>query len=98
MKYWSILFLTLFISLTALPSVAMVFDWDLPSMKIAANEDSETGETASFKEEIASLPLEIQDFWNPPSYRTHFKILFVNRDDSIHLSPYIAVFSPPPEA
>ena len=96
MKYLSIFILAVFINFTALPSLAVVFDWDLPTLNNNINEEEVKNNLANFNEKLPPKPYNLGDILNVIDF--HKKISFIIKDDSIHLSPYISIFSPPPEA
>lgn len=85
-----------FINFTALPSLAVMFDWEIPTLNANINEEEVKSNLANFNEKLPP---------NPYSYKDFFKGLpldkkinsFILKDDSIHLSPFISIFSPPPE-
>jgi len=97
MKLWSIITLTVFLNFMALPSIATLFDWDLPTTNVVISE-----------EETQHSPLVINEKTIPKTLCVHdfIKFLdsdplsasFVLTDDSIHLTPFLTIFSPPPEA
>lgn len=96
MKYLSIFILAIFINFTALPSLAAVFDWDLPTLNTNINEEEVKNNFANFNEKLPPKPYHFKDFFNVIELNTN-NSSFVLLDDSIHLSPYISIFSPPPE-
>ena len=96
MKYLSIFILAIFINFTALPSLAVIFDWDLPTLNNNINEEEVKNNLANFNEKLPPKPYNLGDILNVIDF--HNKISFIIKDDSIHLSPYISIFFPPPEA
>jgi hypothetical protein len=96
MKYLSIFILAIFINFTALPSLAAVFDWDLPTLNTNINEEEVKNNFANFNEKLPPKPFDFKEFINY-SESSKTKNLFIIKNDSIHLSPYISIFSPPPE-
>lgn len=97
MKYLSIFILAIFINFTALPSLAVIFDWDLPTLNNNINEEEVKNNLANFNEKLPPKPYNLAEILNLLDFN-HNKIFFIIKDDSIHLSPYISIFSPPPEA
>ena len=97
MKYLSIFILAIFINFTALPSLAVIFDWDLPTLNNNINEEEVKNNLSNFNEKLPPKPYNLGDILNVLDIN-HNKISFIIKDDSIHLSPYISIFSPPPEA
>lgn len=97
MKYLSIFILAIFINFTALPSLAAIFDWDLPTLTNNINEEEVKNNFANFNEKLPPKPYNLKDILKELDFnQTQFS--FIIKDDSIHLSPYISIFSPPPEA
>lgn len=94
MKYISIIVLAIFINFSALPSIAGIFDWDISTATVTiAEEEVQTG--TSFNEKVTPNPLNIHDFLKFfESDLGNEKFNFV--DVTGHISPYIPIFSPPP--
>lgn len=95
MKYLSILVLAIFMNFTALPGVAAVFGWDLPTSNMTIAEEEVKTSSSSFNEKVTPNPLSIHDFLK------FFESKFENQsftliDDGTQISPYIPIFSPPP--
>lgn len=97
MKYLSIFILAIFINFTALPGIAVIFDLDLPALNTNITEEEVKNNFTSFNEKIPPKIFKIKDVLGKIILNKN-NILFVLTDDSIHLSPYISIFSPPPEA
>ncbi|MGX9985147.1 hypothetical protein [Chryseobacterium sp. POL2] len=95
MKYLSILVLAIFMNFTALPSMAAIFGWDLPTTNVSiAEEEVKTG-SSSFNEKVTSNPLSIHDFvkfFESDLQNKSFDLI----NDGASISPYIPIFSPPP--
>lgn len=96
MKYLSILVLVIFVNFTALPGLVVVFDWDLPALNTNVTEEEVKNNIANFNEKLPPKPYNLGDILNVLDFN-HTEISFIIKDDSIHLSPYISIFSPPPE-
>lgn len=97
MKFWSIITLTVFLNFMALPSIAAIFQWDLPTSNVVVSEEETQHPPLVINEKTVPKTLNINDFlkFNESDlYRKSFILL----DDSIHLSPFITIFSPPPNA
>ncbi len=96
MRIWSIITLTVFLNFMALPTIATVLGWEIPVTNVVVSE-----------EETQHGPLVIQEKTIPDTLNVHdflkffrkdsTKKSFVLTDDSIHLSPFLSIFSPPPE-
>lgn len=96
MKFWSIITLTVFLNFLALPSFATIFNWEIATTNVVISE-----------EETVHAPLIVNEKNLPPTLSVHDFLKFfdsdlesksfVLADDSIHLSPFITIFSPPPE-
>lgn len=96
MKYLSILTLVVFINFTALPSLAVIFDWEIPTLNTDISEEEVCNNLVNFNEKLPPRPYhleyilqEIELALRNPQY--------TDRGTSIHLNPYISIFSPPPE-
>lgn len=97
MKFWSIITLAVFINFMALPSIATLCNWDLPASNVIISE-----------EETQHSPLVINEKTVPKTLNVHEFLKFfigdllgksfIIADDSIHLSPFPTIFSPPPNA
>ncbi|QDP85526.1 hypothetical protein FNJ88_08120 [Chryseobacterium sp. SNU WT5] len=97
MKFWSIITLTVFLNFMALPSIATLFNWDLPASNMIISEEETQHSPLVINEKTLPNTLSVNDFLK------FFKgdLLgksFILANDSIHLSPFLAIFSPPPEA
>lgn len=96
MKFWSSIVLLIFLNFTALPSIAAIFDWEIPTTNIVYEEEEE------------NINLDVLEKILPVKFNTD-KLLTLSTDnkevgvyftykEAIHLSPYLTLFSPPPEA
>ncbi|AQX08589.1 hypothetical protein BAS09_14560 [Elizabethkingia ursingii] len=93
MKYISIIILGVFLNFMALPSIAKLMNWDLPTMSQNLSEEEVKIKRMS-EEQLHSEPLQIQKI-----HRDHnLKKAFVLYDDSKRVDPLLMIFSPPPEA
>ncbi|TXF76219.1 hypothetical protein [Chryseobacterium sp.] len=97
MKLWSIITLTVFLNFMALPSIASIFDWELPSMNMVISEEETHSPSASLFEKTVPKTMNVHDFLKFFEENST-KRTFVQADDSVHLSPFLTIFSPPPEA
>lgn len=96
MKLWSLVIVFFFINFTALPSVGAIFDWDLPANNLMVNEEETHTTVFSFEKALPDT-LNVHEFLK--FFQTdNNTYAFLHMDDSIHLSPYLTIFSPPPEA
>ena len=99
MKFWSIITLLIFLNFTALPGMAAVFGWDLQRTNVIINEEEPHSHPTSLIVYEKTLPktLDVFDylkFFEPDLQGKSFVLI----DDSFHLSPFLTIFSPPPEA
>lgn len=96
MKFLSILVLTIFLNFMALPSIATVFGWELPQTNVVLNEEETHSKTISVFEKAIPSTFDVNDFLTfcENDFQYH---IFNIQDEAIHISPYISVFSPPPE-
>lgn len=97
-KLWNILVLIIFVNFTALPCIAEVFNFDIPQTNMIVSEEENHSSTSLIVyEKTIPKTLNVHDFikfFESNSYRK----AFVLQDENIHLSPYLSIFSPPPEA
>ncbi|MBW8361635.1 MAG: hypothetical protein K0M56_05545 [Kaistella sp.] len=97
MKLWSILTLAVFLNFMALPSIASIFDWELPPMNIVISEEETHSPSTALFEKTVPRTMNVHDFLKFFEDNSNKKT-FVKTDDSIHLSPFLTIFSPPPDA
>lgn len=97
MKLWSIITLTVFLNFMALPSIATFFNWDLPATNMVISEEESQHSPLVINEKTIPETLNVHDFLKFFEKDLSAKS-FSSTDDSIHLSPFISIFSPPPEA
>ena len=89
--------LIIFVNFTALPCIAEVFNFDLPQTNMIVYEE-ENHSSTSFIVYEKTIPktLSVHDFIKFFESHSHRKA-FIIKDDPIHLTPYLSIFSPPPE-
>lgn len=97
MKFWSIITLTVFLNFMALPSIAGAFGWDLPSTNVIISEEESQHSPLVINEKTIPDTLNVHDFLKFFQAEQNGKS-FLWTDDSVHLSPFLTIFSPPPEA
>lgn len=96
MRFLSFVILIFFINFTALPSIAVMLDWELPTLSSNITEEEVKNDFASINEKLPPQSFNFYDFFTVfQTVKPYY--IFVHKDDSIHLSPYISIFSPPPE-
>lgn len=77
----------------ALPSIAKLMDWDLPTMSQNLSEEEVKIKRMS-EEQLHSEPLQIQKIhWDESLNKA-----FVSYNDNELRDPLLIIFSPPPEA
>ncbi|AQX46645.1 hypothetical protein KRE47_14450 [Elizabethkingia meningoseptica] len=77
----------------ALPSIAKLMDWDLPTMSQNLSEEEVKIKRMS-EEQLHSEPLQIQKIhWDESLNKA-----FVSYNDNELIDPLLIIFSPPPEA
>lgn len=97
MKLWNIITLTVFLNFMALPSIATILNWDLATTNVVISEEETQHSPLVINEKTIPKTLCIHDFikfLNGDSLNESFVLM----DDSIHLTPFLTIFSPPPEA
>ncbi len=88
--------LLVFVNFIAMPTVAVVFGFELPQTNVVvAEEESHAGSVVY--EKIIPKTISIYDFLDFTEAQSRL-LSIVNYDERIHLSPYLSIFSPPPEA
>lgn len=97
MKLWNIITLTVFLNFMALPSLATMFNWDLPTTNVVISEEETQHSPLVINEKTVPKTLSVHDFIKFFDRDSTYNS-FVLMDDSVHLSPFITIFSPPPEA
>ncbi|WP_379967790.1 hypothetical protein [Epilithonimonas sp. UC225_85] len=97
MKFWSIITLTIFLNFTALPGIAAMFGWELPRTNVIVNEEEQHSSAFFTFEKTIPKTLDIYDYLkfceSVPEKKTT-----PNWEANIYFSPYLTIFSPPPEA
>lgn len=97
MKYLSIIILTFFLNFTALPGIAAIFGWELPRTNVIVNEEETHANTFVLYEKTIPKTMNIHDF-----LKFHETVPQKNKaakwETNIYFSPYLSIFSPPPEA
>lgn len=90
--------LLIFVNFMALPSIATVFDFEIPQTNIVLSEEETHSSSVSIVyEKTIPKTMNVHDFIKFFE-TTSDKKAFVLTDDSSHISPYLLIFSPPPEA
>ncbi|EJL72163.1 hypothetical protein [Chryseobacterium populi] len=99
MKFRGIITLLFFLNFTALPSIAVVFGWDILRTNVIVNEEEGSHSSpTSFIVYEKMLPKTLEVFDYVKFFGPDFKgRSFVLIDDSFHLSPLLTLFYPPPE-
>ena len=97
-KFWNILVLAIFINFMALPSIATLLDIEMTqtNMVVSEEENHSSGSFVVFEKTIPRM-LNVHDFIKFFESSNREKVFLIT-DDSIHLTPYLSIFSPPPEA
>lgn len=99
MKLWSTLTLLVFLNFMALPSIATILNWDLPQTNVVLSEEEKHSSSGTFVVNEKALPkvLNVHDFLK--FFETNLQgEKFSISNDNFHCSPYLSIFSPPPEA
>lgn len=95
MKFWSSIVLLIFLNFTALPSIAAVFDWEIPATNIVYEEEEENI-NLDVLEKIIPIKFNTDEFLTSSTENKEVSTYFIYKE-AIHLSPYLSLFSPPPE-
>lgn len=89
--------LTVFINFTALPGFAVIFGFELPQTNVVVSEEEHSHAPVVIYEKALPKVLNVNEFLKfsaPVDNESNFKLA----DDKVHISPFITIFSPPPEA
>ena len=86
-----------FVNFTVLPSLAMMCDWDISTLNNNISEEEVKNNIANFNEKFPPSPYKVNDYIQQRIISKGKKTNFAQNDVSIHLSPFISIFSPPPE-
>ncbi|WP_228444851.1 hypothetical protein [Chryseobacterium echinoideorum] len=89
--------MAIFVNFIVLPSLAVMFDWNLTTLNNNIIEEEVKNNTANFNEKFPPKPYKCSDYILLKQSIENKKNKFVQRDVSTHLSPFISIFSPPPE-
>ncbi|MBA5246851.1 hypothetical protein H1R16_08740 [Marnyiella aurantia] len=96
MRIWSLITLAIFLNFMALPSMAATLGWDIPvSTVMVSEEETQHGPLVLHEKTIPST-LNVHDFLKLIGADL-LSSSFLLADDSVHLSPFLSIFSPPPE-
>ncbi|WP_245539689.1 hypothetical protein [Riemerella columbina] len=96
MKLRSLLVLMIFLNFLALPSIAKLADWDIPTMNLTVSEEETHSAPTLFSEKTLPKTLDIRDFLKLLELKLNKQpiIVFVLQ---FHKSPVLNIISPPPE-
>lgn len=95
-NFRSIIVLLVFVNFMALPSIAVVFGFDLPQTNIVVAEEENHNSVTIFEKTIPKT-LNVHDFIKFFEADSRNKE-FISHNDTFRISPYLNIFSPPPEA
>ena len=96
MKLGSILSLLFFLNFMALPSIAAVCKWELPTSNVVLSEEETSNAPLVISEKSLPEILNVNDFLNFSNFKDNCT-KFSSADNSINLSIFLSIFSPPPE-
>lgn len=98
MKFWSIITALVFLNFTALPGIAALADWELPQTNVViSEEENHTSTTFVVYEKTIPKTLDIMDFLKI-SDAFPLSAHLIGTNENVHCSPFLTIFSPPPEA
>ena len=81
----------------ALPTIATIFDFDIATTNLTISEEESQHAPLVINEKSLPKVLDLSDFkpyFGDDLSKRSFQLL----DDSINRSPYLSIFSPPPQA
>ena len=87
----------IFFNFLALPSVAAVFGFEIPQTNVTVSEEETHTAASALFEKVLPRTLSIYDFLNFTDISAGNDNVLYGAED-IHLSPFLSIFSPPPEA
>lgn len=95
MRIWSLITLAIFLNFMALPSMAVTLGWDITVSTVMVSEEETQHGPLVLHEKTIPNTLNINDFlkFGTDLLSKSFHLA----DDSVHLSPFLSIFSPPPE-
>lgn len=96
-QFWNILVLAIFVNFLAAPTIALVFDVDLPQTNIVLTEEESHSFSVAVSEKTLPETLNVHDFLKFFETDSRKKAIF-DGDDHFIKSPFHSVISPPPEA
>ena len=96
MKFWSIFTLAVFLNFMALPSLSLFFEWDIQIDNVVLSEEETQHAPLELSEKTTPNILNVHDFMGFSS-NEHISKDFTPTDDFRRLSPYLGIFSPPPQ-
>ncbi len=95
MRFWNTIILLVFLNFTALPSIAVIFDWeDVSITNNIYEEEEEEQKTADIVEKLVPERFNVEDFVTTLEQNT--TEIFIDKE-KVHISPYLSLYSPPPE-
>lgn len=80
----------------AAPTIALVFDVELPQTNVIVSEEETHTSSVTFSEKTIPQTLNVHDFLKFSHSATTAKA-FLSADENLASSPYQNVISPPPE-
>ena len=96
MKLASLLSLFVFLNFMALPSIATICGWDLPTTNVVLSEEETSHAPLVINEKSLPKILNILDFLKFSNF-VEDRTAISQTDDSIRLSIFLSIFSPPPD-
>ncbi len=95
-RFLNIVVLAGFVNFMVLPTIAGFLDVDIPQTAIVMSEEENHSSSTSFFEKTIPNQLNVNDFLKFFTATVFRKLHFIT-DENFHLSPYLSIFSPPPE-
>lgn len=97
MKIWSTLILVIFLNFNFYPGIAQFFGQEIVLTNVVLTEEETHSNTIIVYEKTIPDALRLSDYITKFFIDFNLKGSFLSHTESIHLSPYISIFSPPPE-
>ena len=96
MKLGSLLSLLVFLNFMALPTIATLCNWDLPIANVMLSEEETSHAPLVINEKSLPKILNVHDFLKFSTFKEN-RTSHSLADNSINLSIFLTIFSPPPD-
>lgn len=94
-KYLNIVVVIIFVNFMALPSIATLCDFEIPTTNVVLSEEENHG-SVNLVEKNVPRTLNIHDFIK--FFHSQNQERYLQISDDLGKNPHLQIFSPPPEA